>query len=111
MGTVLPSQCTIPRLALNKKIFRLGQDKISDYVIVIMESDKGISKWLNVVSKCQCKIVLNSTEIFLRENCSKGIWVKSNKLGKDNMWSLLGSNEKMFEIISVEATSDSLLPS
>ena len=63
MGTALPSQFTIPRLALKQRMFRLGRAKIKDYVI--RESDKGGSKWLNAVSKCQCNIVMKSTGVFL----------------------------------------------
>ena len=61
MGTALPSQCTFPKLAPKQKIFRLSRAKISDYVI--RESDKGGSKWLNAVSKCQCEIVMHSTGV------------------------------------------------
>ena len=71
MGTALPSQCTFPKLAPKQKIFRLGWAKISEYVI--SESDKGGSKWLNAVSKCQCEIVMNSTWVFLREKSSNTI--------------------------------------
>ena len=116
MGTALPSKCTFPRLALKQKIFRLGRAKISNYVI--RESDKGSSKWLNAVSKCQCEIVTNSTGVFLREKKSNGIWVNSNKVIKDNMWSLkdnseisfFGSNKKVFVFMSMEATSDTFPP-
>ena len=71
MGTALPSQCTFPRLDLKQKMFRLGLAKISDYVI--LESDKGGSKWQYALSKCQCKIVMNSTGVFLREKSFNGI--------------------------------------
>ena len=66
MGTALPSQRAFPRLALKQKMLRLAlkqkmlrldQAKISDNVI--RKSDMGESKWLNAVSKCQCKIVMN----------------------------------------------------
>ena len=70
MGTAIPSQFTFPGLALNQKIFRLGGAKINDYVIR--------------ESKCQYKIVLNSTWVFLREKSSNRFWVNSNKVGKDN---------------------------
>ena len=70
-------------MALKQEIFRLGLAKISDYVF--RESDKGSSKWLNAVSKCQCKIVMNSTGVFLRDKSYNGIWVNSNKVGKDNL--------------------------
>ena len=111
MGTALPSQFTFPRLALKQKMFRLGRAKINNYII--RESDKGGSKWMNAVSKCQCKIVMNSTGVFLRKKSSKKCWVNSNKVGKDNMWPLehnseicfLGSNKKVFVFMSMEATS------
>ena len=81
-------------------MFRLGRAKIKDYVI--MESDKGGSKWLNAVSKC--KIVMNSTGVFLREKSSNGFWVNSNKVGMKNIWPLdhyseiffLGSTKRVF---------------
>ena len=73
---------TFLRLALKQIPFRLGR-----------ESAKGSSMWLNVVSKCQCKIVMNSTEVFLTEKSSNGFWVNSNKLGKDNMWPLEHNSE------------------
>ena len=57
MATALPSQRTLPRLALKQKMLRLDQAKISDSVI--RKSDSGESKWLNAVSKCQCEIVMN----------------------------------------------------
>ena len=65
MGTPLSSRLTFPKLTLKQKMFKLNRAKITDYVI--RESDKGGSKWLNAVSKCQCKIVINSTEDFLKE--------------------------------------------
>ena len=69
-ATALPSQLTYTRLALKLKMSRLERAKINDFVI--RESDKGGSKWLNAVSKCQCKIVINSTGVFLREKSSNG---------------------------------------
>ena len=80
MGTALPSQFTIPRLALKQKMFRLGRAKINDYVI--READKGGSKWLNAVPKYQCTIVMNSTGVFLRERvptdsgCTATSWAR-----------------------------------
>ena len=68
---VLKQLCTFPRLALKQEMFRLGQTKTSEYFI--RESDMGGSKWLNAVSKCQCEIVRNSTEVFLRDKSSNGI--------------------------------------
>ena len=56
-GQLYPSG-TFPRLALKQEMFRLGRAKTSDYVI--REFDVGGSKWLNVVSKCQCEIVMKS---------------------------------------------------
>ena len=108
MRTALPSQCTFPRLALKQKMFRLGRAKISDYVI--RESDKGGSNWLNVVSKCQYKIVMNSTGVFLREKSYNGIWVNSNKVGKDNMWPLKHNSEICFLGWNKKATSGSFPP-
>ena len=61
MGTALPSQITFPRLSLKQKMLLLGRAEINDYVI--RESEKGGSKWLNEVSKCECKIVINSTGV------------------------------------------------
>ena len=92
------SPSTFPRLALKQKMFRLGRAKINNYVN--RESDKGGSKWLNAMSKCQYDIVMNSTGVFLRNKSSNGIWVNSNKVSKDNIWPLeryseiflLGSN-------------------
>ena len=83
-------------------MFRLGRAKINDYVI--RKTDKGGSKWLSAVSECQCKIVMNITGVFLRENSSNGFWVNSNKVGMDNILPLqhyskiffLGSNKKVF---------------
>ena len=85
-----------------------GRAKIRDYVI--RESDKGDSKWLNVVSKCQCKIVLNSTGVFLREKSSNSIWVNSNKVGKDNIWPLKHNSEICFLGWNKKATSGSFPP-
>ena len=65
MGTALPSKFTSPRLTLKPKMLSLGWDKINDYVI--RESDKGGSTWQNAVSKYQCKIIMNSTGVFLRK--------------------------------------------
>ena len=86
MGTALPSQFTFPRLALTQKMLRLGWVKINYYVI--RKSDKGRSKWLNTVSECRCKIVMNSNGVSLREKSSNGFWVYSNKVGKYNRWPL-----------------------
>ena len=72
-----------PRIALKQNMFRLGRAKIR---AVIRESDKGSSKWLNAVSKCQCKISMK-------------------KWG-----SKYGMNEKLFIFMSMKATSDSFLP-
>ena len=101
---------------MKQKMFRLGLAKISDYVI--LESDKGGSKWLYALSKCQCKIVMNSTGVIHTEKSANRIWVNSTKVGKDNMWPLehnlniffLGSNKKVFVFMSMEATSDSFPP-
>ena len=54
------------------------------------------------------QIVRNSTGVFLRDKSSKGIWVNSNKLGKEIC--LLGSKKQLFVFMSVEATSDSFPP-
>ena len=113
-GQLYPHSGTFPRLALNQEIFRLGRAKISGYVI--RESDMGGSKWLNAVSKCQCEIVRNS--VFLRDKSSNGIWVKGNKVGRDNMWPLkqnskicfAGWNKKVFVFMSIEATPESFPP-
>ena len=64
-------------------MLRLGRAKISDYVI--KEFDKSNSKWLNSVLKCQCKTVMKSAGVFLRNKSSNGICGSSNKMGKDNM--------------------------
>ena len=69
----------LPQTRLKQKIFRLSRAKIRNYVI--RESDKGGSKWLNEVSKCQCKIIMNITGVFLREKSSNGIWVNIIKVG------------------------------
>ena len=106
---IFPSHLTFTRLTLKQKMFQLNHSKITDYFI--RESDKGGSKWLNVVSQCQCKIVINSTGVFLRENISNGFWVTSNKAGKDNMWPLqhysviyfLGFNIKVLIFMLMEA--------
>ena len=103
----------LPQTHLKQKIFRLGRSKISDDVI--RESDKGASKWLNAVSKCQYKIIMNITGVFLREKSFNGIWLNSIKVGEDNMWPLehnseicfLCLNKKVFVFILMEATSDS----
>ena len=92
-------------------MFWLGWAEISHYVI--RESDKGSSKWLNAVRDCHEK-----SGVFLREKSSNDIWVNSNKVGKVNMWPLkhnseiyfLGSNKKVLEFMSMEATSDSFPP-
>ena len=78
----------------------------------------GGSKWLNAVSKCQCEIFINETGVFLRDKISNGIWMNSNKVGKDNMLPIKhnseicfsGSNKKVFVFMSMEATSDSFPP-
>ena len=83
-------------------MFRLGRAKIINYVI--RKGDKSGSKWLSAVSECQCKIVMNITGVFFRENSSKGFWVNNNKVVKDNMWPLehysdiffLGWNKQVF---------------
>ena len=94
MGTAIPSQFNFPRVALKQKMFILGQAKITDYVI--QKSDKGGSKWLSVVSKWQCKIVMNVTEVFVREKSSNGFWGNRKKVGKDNMWPLEHYSEIFF---------------
>ena len=71
-GQLYPSG-TFPRLALKQEMFWLGRAKTRDYVI--MESNIGSSKWPNAVTKCQCKIVRNSTGVFFRDKSSSGIWV------------------------------------
>ena len=93
-------------------MLRLGRAKIN--ANVIRKSDMGCSKWLNVVSKCQCELVRNSTGVFLRDKNSNGILVNGNKVGKDNMWPLLnnseirftGLNKNVFVIMLMEVTSD-----
>ena len=115
-GQLYSHSGTFPRLALKQEMFRLGRAKTSDYVI--RESDMGGSKWLNAVSKCQCKIVKNSSGVFLRDKSSNGTWVNGNKVGKDKMWPLehnaeicfAGSNKKVFLFMSMEATSDCFPP-
>ena len=77
-------------LALKQKMVRLGLAKINKYSI--REIEKGGSKWLNAVSKCQCKIVMNSTGVFLREKSSNGCWVNSNKVDKDHIFKYMGPN-------------------
>ena len=76
---------TFLRLALKQIPFRLGR-----------ESAKGSSMWLNAVSKCQCKIIMNRTGVFLTEKSSNRFWVNRNKLGKDNMWTLENNSEIFF---------------
>ena len=115
-GQLYSHSGTFPRLALKQEMFRLGRAKTSDYVI--RESDMGGSKWLNAVSKCQCKIVKSSSGVFLRDKSSNGTWVNGNKVGKDKMWPLehnaeicfAGSNKKVFLFMSMEATSDCFPP-
>ena len=115
-GQLYSHSGTFPRLALKQEMFRLGRAMTSDYVI--RESDMGGSKWLNAVSKCQCKIVKNSSGVFLRDKSSNGTWVNGNKVGKDKMWPLehnaeicfAGSNKKVFLFMSMEATSDCFPP-
>ena len=61
---------------------------------------------------------MNSTRVFLRDKSSIGIWVNSNKVGKDNMWPLkhnseicfIGSNKNGFLFMWMEATSYSFPP-
>ena len=65
METAIPSQFNFPRVARKLKMFILCRAKITDYVI--QKSNKGGSKWLSVVSKFQCKIVMNVTGVFVRE--------------------------------------------
>ena len=97
-------------------MLRLGRAKIN--ANVIRKSDMGCSKWLNVVSKCQCDIVMNSTGVFLMDKSSNRIWGNSNKVGKANMWPIehnsdiyfLGSNKKVYVFMLMEATSDSFPP-
>ena len=51
------------------------------------------------------------------EGCD-GVWVNRKKVGKENMWPIehhseicfLGSKEKVFVFMSMEATSDSFPP-
>ena len=115
-GQLYSHSGTFPRLALKQEMFRLGRAMTSDYVI--RESDMGGSKWLNAVSKCQCKIVKNSSGVFLRDKSSNGTCVNGNKVGKDKMWPLehnaeicfAGSNKKVFLFMSMEATSDCFPP-
>ena len=83
MKKALTSQFTFPRLALKQKMFRLGWAKIR---AVISESDMGGSKWLNAVSKCQCKI------------------------GMKKLGSKYGMNKTVFIFMLMETTSDSFLP-
>ena len=86
-GQLYPHSGTFPRLALKQEMSLLGLVKTSNY-------DMGGSKWLNAVSKC--KIVMNSTGIFLREKSFNGFWVNSNKVGKDNTWPLEHNSEICF---------------
>ena len=71
-GKLYPSG-TFPRLALKQEMFQTGRAKTSDYVIMV--SNLGSSKWPNVVTKCQYKIVINRTGVCLREKSSNGIWL------------------------------------
>ena len=80
-GQLYPHSGTFPRLALKQEMSLLGLVKTSNY-------DMGGSKWLNAVSKCNYKIVKNSTGVFLRDKSSNGIWVNGHNVGKDNMWPL-----------------------
>ena len=58
MGTALPSQLTFPRLALKKKMFRIGWVKINDYVI--RESDKGGIKRLSTCPSASARLLLTA---------------------------------------------------
>ena len=71
-GQLYPSG-TFSRHALKLEIFRTCRAKTSDYGI--MEFYISSSKWPNAVTKCQCKMVSNSTGVCLREKSSDGIWV------------------------------------
>ena len=113
MGTALPQQFIFPRLALKQNMFRLGRAEINDYVT--RESDKGGSKWLDEVSKCQLKIVMHSTGVFLRERVPKDSGLTATSWARTRFGPLkhnseicfLGSNKKVFVFMSIEATSDS----
>ena len=98
-GQLYPHSGPFPRLALKQEMFRLGGAQTSNYVI--RESDMGNRKWLNAVSKCQCEIVRKSTEVFLRDKNSNGIWANSNKVGKDNMWLRFLFNPSLTQYIEI----------